>query len=225
MAEFTRGGATPGSRPVTRPSTGSNVRSGRRLEGSDIEQILRQLGLSTIPTAEASLSETIRVLLAQAQGSPAEIRTATQPQIAAIRTNLSRMFDSINQRLGRFGGGQVQRERGRALGQAGEQLQNVFATQPLAATQPLLQTLRQFAPTLLAQPPLQTASQVEPFNLQSLGQAVPGLINFGRNVFAPNPPPFALPQGGFGTGFSTLGTLGPTPTTTTAPRPTTTVAL
>ena len=159
----------------------------------DAEGILRQLGLSSIPTQEARLGAAITDLLPIVQGSPAAIRETVAPQIATIRNNLSQVFDAVSQRLGRFGGGQVTRERGRALGATGEQLQQLFAQQPAIAFQQLLQTLSGFSPLLLAQPPLQTTTSTIPPDFGDLGEGLLNLLATGQQVFAPSQASLATP--------------------------------
>lgn len=171
------------------------------------EEVLRQPGLSSIPVQEARLGAAINQLLPVIQGSPLAVREAAAPQINQIRGNLQSAFDTISRRLGRFGGGQIERERGRALGGAAGQLQNVFAAQPAAATQQLIQTLSGFNPFLLAQPPLQTSSQAIPPDFGQLGQSLAALIDTAGALFAPTPglgpTPFSntLP-GGTGSGIN-----------------------
>ena len=175
------GGLTPAQQLL------EDVRSGKTQVSSlgpeQIESMFRALGLDTTAINQARLGEAITGLTPQIQGSPIEIREALLPQIGQIRQSLQTAFDTISQRLGRFGGGQIQRERGRALGGAGQELQNIFARQPAIATQQLLQTLGGFSPFLLSQPPLQTVSADIPPDLEKLGEGIIGLSGKIKDLF------------------------------------------
>lgn len=173
---------------AARPVTSST----QQLSSGDAEEILRQLGLASAPIQEARLGSAITDLLPQIQGSPAAIRDAVVPQVTAIRDNLSRVFEALSQRLGRFGGGQLKRERGRAVGAAGAELQSVFARQPAIAFQQLQQVLSGFNPFLLAQPPLQTSSAAVPADFGEIGGGLLDIVRTGQDLFGQQQPtPFS----------------------------------
>lgn len=184
-------GLVPDPEPVP-PAPPGIVQPGD-LSPRDAEGTLRQLALGSLPTQEARLGAALTDLLPIIQGSPAAVRETVGPQIDTIRQNLSQVFDAVSQRLGRFGGGQVTRERGRALGAAGDQLQQLFAQQPAIAFQQLLQTLSGFSPLLLAQPPLQTTTGTIPPDFGELGEGLLSLLATGQNVFAPSQASLASP--------------------------------
>lgn len=156
------------------------------LSVDDILTLLRQLGVSEIPQRQALADESQIRQTAQANASPSEAMSSLLPAIQEIRRKLRNTF-RVAGKLGPSGGGQGERQQASALGDAGTQLQGLFAQYPAQGLGQLSSSLANFRPTTLAQLPQPvTTVQTVPNQFGDIAGAVKGLSqlkDFGSGLF------------------------------------------
>ena len=143
----------------------------------------RALALQGLPLQVSNLLATLGTLRARAAGSSAEILPQIIGQLSDLRSQYTGASQAIARRLGFAGGGQVEREQGRALGQATGQYGKLFTGTQSSALSNLLNTLSGLQPTLsgAARPP-NISTREAAVDLSQYGTGIANIVNVARQI-------------------------------------------
>lgn len=175
------GGSSVG---FTGGATGTNIDTGNSLLSS--EDILgrgRELALAGVPLQVGSLFEALAQLRARAAGSTAEIFPSIIGQLSQLRGQYAGASQAIARRLGFAGGGQVQREQGKALGTAASTYGGLITGVQQTSFANLINSLSGLKPALSGDardPNVSTAGRPTDFSLQGAGIA--SMIDTARKI-------------------------------------------
>lgn len=163
---------------------GSNVNLGNpTISSEDVLTRGRALALEGVPLQVSNLFEALAQLRARATGSTAEIFPAIITQLSQLRSQYAGASQAIARRLGFAGGGQVEREQGKALATAAGQYGGLIAGSQEKSFAALINRLSALQPALsgVARPPSVSTKEVpQDFALQGAGIA--GMISAARNI-------------------------------------------
>lgn len=153
------------------------------LSSEEILQRGRDLALKGLPLQVSNLLATLGTLRARAAGSSAEILPQIIGQLSDLRSQYSGASQAIARRLGFAGGGQTEREQGRALGQATGQYGRLFTGAQSSALSNLLNTLSGLQPALsgAARPP-SVSTREAPVDTSGYGAGFANIINTARRI-------------------------------------------
>ncbi len=164
--------------------TGSNTDTGNALLTSeDILKHGRELALMGVPLQISNLFESLAQLKARASGSTAEIFPAIIGQLSQLREEYSGASQAIARRLGFAGGGQVQREQGKALGTAARQYGGMITKDQETSFANLINTLSGLKPALSGaarDPDVSVSSRPTDFSEQGTGIA--SMVSAARKI-------------------------------------------
>ena len=160
----------------------------------------RALALEGVPLQISSLFEALAQLRARAAGSTAEILPSIIGQLSQMRAQYSGASQAIARRLGFAGGGQTEREQGKALAGATRQYGGLITGQQQTSFAALIKQLSELQPSLsaAARPPSTSTSASEstqegqPMNFGQWGQAIAAAVSTARQLqqfYASQSPP------------------------------------
>jgi hypothetical protein len=163
---------------------------GPQEQSTDILQRGRTLAQQTVPLQVSNLLDALGQLRARAAGSTAEIFPDIMGQLGQLRAQYSGASQALARRLGYAGGGQTERDQGRALAQATQQYGSLITQQQQAGFAQLLNTLGGLQPQLsgAARAPsvtTRTPGDVEggTINPALYGKALASLVGTGRQIY------------------------------------------
>ena len=192
------GGGSTGEGGFSGAPGGDNT--GGLLSSEDILKRGRELALQGVPLQISNLFEALAQLRARAAGSTAEILPSIIGQLSQMRAQYSGASQAIARRLGFAGGGQTEREQGKALAGATRQYGGLITGQQQTSFAALIKQLSELQPSLsaAARPPSTSTSASEstqegqPMNFGQWGQAIAAAVSTARQLqqfYASQSPP------------------------------------
>ncbi len=149
----------------------------------------RNLAVAGVPLQVSGVLEALAALRAKASGSAAEILPSIIDRLSALRGQYSGASQAIARKLGYAGGGQTEREQGKALAGATRQYGGLIQGEQQAGLAGMYKTLGGFSPLVsgVAREPSRSLS-TSPFatNAEGLGSLLagtPGLITQAGKLF------------------------------------------
>lgn len=154
------------------------------LTSEDILKRGRALALQGVPLQVSNLFEALAQLRARAAGSTAEILPSIIGQLSQMRAQYSGASQAIARRLGFAGGGQTEREQGKALASATRQYGGMITGQQQTAYANLINQLSALQPQLsgAARPPSVRTQEGPQPNLALQGAGIASMISTARQI-------------------------------------------
>lgn len=207
-------------------------------QGEDItealQSLLRQIGISQVPSRLAGIQEAINAAQRLAGGSPQEVLTQFNQQINQIQQQLQQQSQTIARQGGYGAGGQARRGQTQALAQAAAQLQQIYGGAQTTGRANLQAFAGGISPVVGSNIPVaREGIQRNPFDFGaaggSLGSTAGNLQQLLAGLVNRTPPPPALGaqptiQQPLAVQPSTLAFPAPPPVFSYAPPPTATAA-
>lgn len=144
----------------------------------------RALATQGVPLQISNLFEALAQLRARAAGSTAEILPSIIGQLSQMRSQYSGASQAIARRLGFAGGGQTEREQGRALAGATRQYGGLITGHQQTSYANLINQLSALQPQLsgAARPPLVRTQEGPQPNLALQGAGIASMIRTARQI-------------------------------------------